>query len=812
MARHPSFDSWAEAYARVQSILLLERRIRNATVYPHWMGDSRAFWYERTSADGSAVCVVDAATGQGRVAFTLKSVARALGRALSAVVDPEIVILGSLEVEFEPPRARFDAYDKSWTYDYVSGILAAATKTHDRNWVMSPDGRLAAFRRDHNLWVREIETGKERALTTDGTDVYAYADTPLSTRVLRSRLGIRAEGLWSPDSRRLLTLQVDDRHVPELPLMSFAPSEGLRPRVSANRTSLSGDPKVTEFRMISVEVATGCQVEARYPRLSAVRMNDTLFSAGIAWWSADARIAYFVDIERGERAAHIVAFDVETGETRVIFSERADTYVELGVNVYAPAAVFPLPATKELLWYSERSGRGHLYLYDLRSGALKRTVTSGTWQVRNVLSVDASRREVFLMAAGIAAGEDPYCCKPAIASLDGGEMRVVSSERGEHIVWRPGDFALTPMSLTGGDPRSVSGLSPDGEYFVETVGTVAQLPKTVLRRRDGEEIAVLERADGSALPEGWIWPDPVMLKAADGTTDIYGLLFKPHGYDPAETYPVIDYIYGGPQVSATPKTAFGEGGPRGATFIEAATFAALGAFAVVIDGRGTAEREREFREASYGAIHTASNLEDHMAGIRQLAERYPAMNLDRVGICGFSAGGYASALAVLRFGDFFKVAVAGGGNYDQALFWHCWGERYQGPYDPDLYKPQAAKTYAKGLTGRLLLIHGLMDSGCHPAGLFQLVQALIEENKDVDLVLLPRASHELTGYGTRRRLDYFVTHLFGSTPPPPVKLTLAADEITQRIAANAATRPKTHESAQAEPTERVAAEPSMRAP
>ncbi|MGB6487365.1 MAG: DPP IV N-terminal domain-containing protein [Steroidobacteraceae bacterium] len=780
---HSACRSWSDAYAGVQEILLLERKIRNACVYPHWIGDSGIFWYERTSVDGREVRIVDGSTGQGRVAFTLEAVAAALGAALVADVDPELVILAGLEVECELPRARFEAYGRSWSYDYASRALTETPKTRDRHWVVSADGRLAAFLRDYNLWVRDIEAGSEWALTMDGTETYAYADVPACLRVVRARTGARAEGLWSPDSRRFLTLQVDDRHVPPLPLVSFAPGDGSRPEVSLNRTSLPGDAKVTEFRLISLDVVTGRQVAAHYPRLSAVRMNDTPFSAGTAWWSPDSRIAYFVDVERGEKAAHVVAFDVETGETRVIFSERADTYVELGVSVYSPVAVVPLPATNEVLWYSERSGRGHLYLYDLGTGVLKHAVTSGVWQVRKVLGVDASRREVFLIASGIAPDEDPYICKPVIACLDGGATRVISSERGEHILWRPGDLALMHLSLVGCDPRRVSALSPDGKYFVETVGTVTQLPRTVLRRRDGQEVTVLERAEG-LLPESWMWPEPVKLEAADGGTDIYGLLFKPYGYDPAQTYPVIDYIYGGPQTSSTPKIAFGEGGPRGSTFIEAAALAALGTFVVVMDGRGTAERERAFRQASYGAVHTASDLRDHIVGIRQLAERHPAMDLDRVGICGFSAGGYASVLAVLRFGGFFKVAVAGGGNYDQALFWHCWGERYQGPYDPELYKLQAARTYAKGLTGRLLLIHGLMDSGCHPAGLFQLVQALIEENKDVDLVVLPRAAHELTGYGTRRRLDYFVAHLFGSTPPPPVKLLLAADEVAQRIAVN----------------------------
>lgn len=217
---------------------------------------------------------------------------------------------------------------------------------------------------------------------------------------------------------------------------------------------------------------------------------------------------------------------------------------------------------------------------------------------------------------------------------------------------------------------------------------------------------------------------------------------------------------------------------------DAAHLAALGCFVLVLDGRGTANRERAFREASYGAVHTASNLEDHVAAIRELAQREP-IDLERVGITGFSGGGYMTAIAALRHGDFFKVAVAGGGNYDQALFWHCWGERYHGPYSAEHYAKQAARTYADGLKGRLLLVHGLLDSGCHPGALFQFVQALIDANKDVDLVLLPREGHTWGNYGARRRLDYFVQHLLHATPPHDARIELPLEALVRRIKANA---------------------------
>jgi dipeptidyl-peptidase-4 len=776
-------ETWTERYALAQSILLAPDAVVNGAVYPRWV-DAGRFWYDRKGEAGTEYRLVEAATGEGRVILTQAAVAKVLAERLEADVDAEVLILYDLAFDLDADQASFSAFGQPYVYGLKDGVLAEGTKTADRGWLVSPDGKTAAFTREDNVWVRDIETGAERALTTDGTEHYSYATTPVSMRGMRAKMGGGLEALWSPDGTRLFTLQTDDRHVPDLSVTEFAPVDGIRPRVTTNKTSLPADPKVTEFRIISIEVETGRQTEARYARLTAVRMNDTPFSAGSAWWSDDGKTAYFVDVERGEQAAHLVAFDVETGATRVVFSEIASTYVELSVNVYAPALIYPIPGTNELVWYSERSGHGHLYLYDLTTGAPKGVITSGPWQVRDVQHVDPVRREVFFTAAGIAPDEDPYTCKPCIASLDGGAVRVLSDEPGDHIVWRGGEFGLLMLSMLGVDRFAVSGLSSDGEHFVETIGAADSLPRTVLRRRSGEEVAVIETAEDRGLPAGWTWPEPVKLKAADGVTDTYGLLFKPAGYDPAKTYPIIDYIYGGPQVSNVPKKVFA-GGSTEPGYFEAAHMAALGAFVLILDGRGTAERERGFRDASWGAIHDASHIDDHIAGIRQLAESRP-IDLDRVGIFGFSGGGYATALAALRNGDFFKVAVAGGGNYDQALFWHSWGERYHGRFDADFYAIQAAKTYAEGLQGKLLLVHGLMDSGCHPAALFQLVQALIEQNKDADLVILPRAGHEMTAYGVRRRLDYFVTHLFGEAPPSGVKLTIGSDRMVERIVANAA--------------------------
>lgn len=778
-----SFD-WAERYQFAQQALLARSLVPNGAVFPVWIDDDH-FWYERQGAGGTEIRLLDARSGTVRTSIGYRTLAESLSAYFGATVKPDDLIVANVRFDLAAGAMRFSSYGQAFRYAPAPNILEPTGETANVNWLASPDGRSAIFLRGADLCVRDLVTREERRLTTDGTEYHSYGDVPAAMRGFRQRAGDQApQALWSPDGSWILTIRTDDRKVPDLPILDYAPTDGIRPRVKANRVSLPGDPHVTAFRIVAIHVATGRQVEARYPDLAAVRMNSSPIGAGLCWWAKDGDRAYFVDIERGEQRAHVVEFDARTGATRIVFTESSDTYVEVGPNVYAPALIAPLPATNELLWYSERDGRGHLYLYDLATGDLRNPVTAGPWQVREILHVDAGRREVLFLAGGIAEAETPYVTKPCIASLDGGAVRILSDLPGDHRLWRQGELNLAIKKLDGLDPIHVSAVSPGGDYFVESVSTVTDPPVTYLRKRDGSEIALLERAAAN-LPAGWQDPEPVRCKAADGTTDTFGLLFKPLGYDPEGHYPIVDFIYGGPQLSNVPHSHFACGTIDGQRYLDAAHLAAIGAFVLILDGRGTANRERSFRTASHRAAHTASDLEDHIAALTQLAGSRPQIDLGRVGITGFSAGGYMTAHAALRFGDFFKVAVAGGGNYDQALFWHSWGERYHGAFEPDHYAAQAAKTYASGMTGRLLLIHGLMDEGCHPAGLFQLVQALIEAGKDPDLVLLPRGTHDWTGYGARRRWDYLARHLMNGEPVVSLPFEREIDRIVCRAAHNA---------------------------
>ena len=397
--------------------------------------------------------------------------------------------------------------------------------------------------------------------------------------------------------------------------------------------------------------------------------------------------------------------------------------------------------------------------------------------MRDVYHLDDERREILFAAAGTAApDEDPDVCKPALVSLDEESVTILSDDPGDHI-----GLAARRMGARGARRHR--------RYSDSCVGRLAGrqlLRRNCWQRRaaatDGASSSERRKMSPSSRPprtaacrRAGSGRKPSSSTAADGPTDTYGVLFAPSRYEHAASYPLIDLIYGGPQLSYVP-TAFAHGGfGTDLQLLEAAHLSTLGAFVLLTDGRGTAGRERAFRQSSYGVIHTASNIDDHVTGIQELAERYPEIDLERVAVCGFSGGGYATAMAALRRGDFFKVAIAGGGNYDQRLFWHTWGERYHGAFDADHYATQAAKTYAAGLSGKLLLIYGPPDAACPPAGIITSCSRA-DEGKDVDIVLEPHEGHRLGGYALRRRLDYLVTHLFRSTPPTGAQIAHPFDD------------------------------------
>ncbi len=314
--------------------------------------------------------------------------------------------------------------------------------------------------------------------------------------------------------------------------------------------------------------------------------------------------------------------------------------------------------------------------------------------------------------------------------------------------------------LTPEDAQHDLTLDAPGEWIVDRVSRTDLSPVTVVRSLDGKAVLPLERADLSRLlATGWQWPERFTVKAADGQTDLYGIIFKPTGFDPARTYPVIEEIYPGPQVFIVPKS-FEAGGDLRA-LVE------LGMIGVQVDGRGTAARSKAFHDYSYGRLETGGALEDHLAAFRQIAASRPYLDLSRVGIYGHSGGGFASTRAMFLHPEFYKVAVSSAGNHDQRGYLSLWGETYQGMPQGDNYAAQANPSIAKNLTGKLMLVYGDMDDNVPPALTLQVIDALTKANKSYDVLIVPNGSHAMSAnmYFRRRRWDYFTEHLIGVTPP-----------------------------------------------
>ncbi|MCP5154823.1 MAG: prolyl oligopeptidase family serine peptidase [Ectothiorhodospiraceae bacterium] len=739
--------------------------VLNPMVRPQWSDDGRRFWYRREVVDGWRFVMVDADTGATSPAFDHHALAAALTRAgVTAPVErlpiERVTISGAGGVAFTSGV-------RDWHFD---GESLRSTPTPSRpGEVVSPDGRLAAFRRGHDLWLRELATDIERPLTTDGGPHHAYAksaDMNLATVSLARRGIVLPAGVrWSPDSRRLFTSRLDERDVADLPLLQHVPDDGSRrPVVHHLRFANAGDDVVPLESHLVIDVATGACTWARC-RPHVVGMM-TCIERDEAWWSTDGNRLWFVDRDRGSRRVALCELDAADGAVREVLVECVDTFHDTNVHVLGLPNIRILEDSGEVIWFSQRDGWGHLYLHDLASGALKSAITSGEWLVRDIVGVDPRRREVFVLGACRAPGADPQHRQLCVASLDGGALRVLTPEPGEHALAIP--TRRMPRDHIAPAMPPGAWRSPTGEHFVETTADLTSPPVTTLRRRDGAVVATLEVATLTPeLAARWRYPTPFTALAADGVTVLHGAYWLPGDFDPTRRYPIIDYIYPGPQRGIVPAVAFTDHlGELGQACMPQA-FAELGCMVVKLDGRGQPLRSKALHDQAFANMGNPGMLEDHVAVLRQLAHRHAFVDLERVGIMGHSGGGYASVRALLEHPDFFHVAVATAGNHDNRGYSFAWTEKYQGDLvrNPDgttNHDAAANPPLVDRLRGKLLLAHGDMDDNVHPALTHQLVAALIAADKDFDMLVLPNDDHATVWsnrWFLRRAMAFMVHHL-----------------------------------------------------
>jgi dipeptidyl-peptidase 4 len=745
----------------------------NTTLIPHWIGDSDCFWYEREFKQGKEFRLVDARQLTNKVAFDHQDLANALTKASQQPVDANDLPISQLEVVLNPLQIAFSAFGKRWQFD-ATEQHCIESPTFPEEWLISPDRKQAAFQRDYNLWVRNIGTGEERQLTRGGEPFYQYA---VAASAWGNRTGKGVEAVWSPDSQRLLTLQEDKRSVRSLPLMEYAPRDGsLRPRLMGERrVAWPGDEHIDEYRFLAIEVATGKQQEARYQRVPVSRNSEGYFSSRRGWWSEDSRHAYFIDIARGgDHLARFVEFDTDTGATRVLIEEESpDTFFKLRLDSRTPIHPRPLPGSDDMLWFSERTGWGHLYLYNMKTGELKHPVTEGEWVVRDIHHYDPVRRELVIQTSGRVEGRHAYYRDICRVNVDSGELTPIIASDDEYLVFDDATENASNLRATR-DVSGSKGVSPTGSYIVTTRSRADTVPVSVLLDRDGNEILELETADVSALPEGWQWPEPVKLLAADGKTDIYGIVYRPPHFSPNQSYPILDCSMTLREGGSFPAGSFTNNSVAGFGYFTLASLAELGFIVVDIYGHGTMNRSREFSKEPLIELPGSDSQADRVAGIRQLAEQYPYMDLNRVGVGG-RASTSAAISGLLGYPDLYKVGVSAAACFDLRMHAAFFGESY-GDMPASLETLAPAQTLVDNLKGKLLIIHG-MKSPVTVGLAFSLIDALQQANKDFDMLVLPNDGYGMSSYSMRRCWDYLVTHLLGVEPPKNFKLVSPTDLI-----------------------------------
>jgi dipeptidyl-peptidase 4 len=719
-----------------------EPLVLRADVSPGWLERDR-FWYRVRTADGHEFVLVDPARGTREPAFDHERLARALTEATGTEHSPWALPLQRLAPLQDGRRLGFELDRRRWDCDVVAYRCERPATQFERltDAVLSPDGRLAAFRRGDDLWVREVESGRETRLTTDGAPRYGYATDNEGWR--RSE---RPAVTWSPDGRRLLTYRLDERGVGEMHLLETAVG---RPRLHSWPYALPGDTIVPLHEWVVVDVDAGRLVRLQAPpdhqRTSSCCGRLRGDAIGDTEWSADGRHVAFVSVSRDYRDVTLRVADATTGTVRTILQERAEPFFEASGGGRGVPNWRVLHGRNEVLWYSQRDGYGHLYLYDLRTGALKNRVTAGEWLVVDVMHVDENGGWAYFTAAGREAGRDPYHRHLYRVRLNGRNLTLLTPEDADHVIT----------------------MAPSGRYFVDAHSRVDRAPVTLVRRADGRLVRTIEEADISRLlATGWVPPEPFTAKARDGVTELHGVLYRPSNFDPSRRYPIVNNIYPGPQAGSI--------GPR--TFAatrrgNAQALAELGFIVVQVDAFGTPTRSLPFQAYYHGDL-ADNGLPDQIAVMQQLAERHPWIDLTRVGIYGHSGGGFATAAAMLRHPDFFHVGVASAGNLDNRGYTFYWGEKWQGllerrPDGTDSYMNQALQLMAENLRGRLLIAYGTMDNNVHPDMTLLLINELIRHNRDFDTIVMPNRGHGFANetYFVRRTWDYFVEHLRGEVPP-----------------------------------------------
>lgn len=757
----------------------LSNMLFSTTVDPHWTPKGDRFWYSYKTSKGTVWYLVNPASHSKRPLFNQEKLAAQLTEMIHDPFIAEQLPIQRLEAKADgtftfqvtssQDKTGKDKNGKKkkgkevfyFSYNPDSQALTKLNKDEDDKypyWAnISPDGKTVVFAKDFDLYSmsradyeklkkdEKDSTVVETRLTTFGQKDFGFGmpHSYLNTDTLANGKRKGVYGVWSPDSKHFVTSLEDERKVKELWVINSMANP--RPTLETYKYTMPGEKDAPQEHLYLFNMTNNSYKEittakykdqtlniGRKPREQKDRDQHELSSV----WLGDNNQFFLNRSSRDLHKIDICKFVIGEDSIRTIFTELMNTYQEV-----RPLGV--IDGGKELIQWSERNGWAHLYLYD-GNGKLKNAITTGAYHVMNIVKIDEKARTVYFTANGYYDKENPYY---------------------QHL-FKVGFAGGTPKEITKGEFFHQPYMDDDSRFFVDNYSRVDCQPKTALFDNNGAKIMDLEEADMSVLlANGYQYPEQFCVKAADGVTDLWGVMYKPFNMDSTKVYPIIDYVYPGPQVEGTyyPFTKMN---------LRTDRLAQAGFIVISVGNRGGhPDRSKWYHNYGYGNLRDYG-LADQKAAIEQLANRYKFIDINKVGIHGHSGGGFMSTAAILQYPDFFKAAVSCAGNHDNRIYNRWWSETHHGVKEVISEKGDTTFVYniktnpeiASRLKGHLMLVHGDIDNNVHPGNTLRVVDALIKAGKRFDLLMLPEQRHafgNMNEYFYWRLVDYFSEHLKG---------------------------------------------------
>lgn len=724
----PSKQEMLANYRRAQLMdSLTKNKVYKNTLKTCWQKGGNAFWYCNTVKDNvREYWLVDVQKGQKRNAFDAEKLASGLSAQLGKSLDARRLLLDSLcfdknnqFLSFKAEKSYFQCNLNDYTCTKIESLPKDETvyPSFLHSWErwnsfatdsISPDKKWVAFIKNNNILIQPTSGGQNIQFTNDGSTSKPY--------------GALA---WSPDSKYIVAYRISPVKDSLVYYIRTDVPNTTRGQLNSQPYKQPGDP-FTTFEMFAYRLDTQKAIKIDCPVL------DFFEAPKLNWRKNDERYYLFEKVDRGHQRFRIFEVDSFTGQTKTILDEKTDTFMyENRLFTHY------LPETNEIVRTSEKDGWRHLYL----KSTLKDTeqqITKGNWVVRTIDSIDVKKREIWFSASGMNPEEDPYYIHYYRIGLDGKNLLELTPQKGNHNL----------------------SYSPDKRFYIDAYSEVHVPTKFELKRTsDGKKLMTLEQADASDyLATGIRLPEPFHTKGRDGQTDIWGIICRPSKFDSTLKYPVIEQIYAGPQDSFVPKSFMGR-------YSEMQSMAELGFIVVQIDGMGTANRSKAFHDVCWKNLADAG-FPDRIKWIMALAQKYPYVDITRVGLFGTSAGGQNALGGLLFHPEFYKAGVAACGCHDNRVDKQWWNEQWMGYPVGKHYEEQSNVVNAGKLQGNLLLIVGETDTNVPPESTYRVINSLIKAGKTFDFLPIPNMGHSDGGpYGRIRKRDFFVKYLLGIDPP-----------------------------------------------